>query len=106
MISFVETLKRNLNDEQNRLGMRNRCCVDSHALRDLINAYERIDSADRCRGSARHSLYMQLHYVIEALYRNGDDSGDALMLKIMMTMQPLIESRDRERGIDARFNRS
>lgn len=103
-MSFIETIKRDMYDEHQRRGLRNKVVVDTRALRELIEHYEKMDSFARSESDMHCSLHHKLHNVLDALYSENHDS-ERLMLDVMGILKPMIERRVKESEIDAIYAR-
>jgi len=104
-MNFLERIKKDINDPRNRQGMRERVVVDARSLRELLEHFETMDTAERAlhKDARRLEIEHQLHNLIEAAYhQQGKDAETTLML-IMETLLPLMESRRKERGTIHRF---
>ena len=88
-MNFLKHLKDKAFDR--RYGNREQVTVDRKALLDLIEHFERLDSADRAQVDTR-DLNENLHYAIEAVYKNNKCTETTLLI-VMQTLEPLIKER-------------
>jgi len=80
---FLDTIKRDLLDEPRRCGLRGQCLVNTHALMELIEHFERLDSAARVQHDYGHApLPRILNEVLHALYCTDRD-GESLIIMVM-----------------------
>lgn len=103
-MNFLETIKREMYNEERRRGLRNKCVVDTDSLRNLIDDYEKFDSFARSESDMHAGLINKLSNVLYALYCENHDS-ERLMLTVMDILRPLIERRLKETTIDRVYNR-
>lgn len=104
-MNFLERIKEELNGPRNRQGTRDKVVVDARSLRELLDHFETMDTAERALHLEGRALEIehQLHNLIVAAYhQQGKDAETTLML-IMGTLQPLMESRRKEREAIYRF---
>ncbi len=105
-MNYFKTIKTNMKEVRNRMGMGDKCLVDSKALRMLLDDYERMNSHMKAHSeydyaTLEHNLRNHLHALY--LYTRNHDSEE-LMLMIMDMLKPLIEERLFERNFDAAHN--
>ena len=103
-MNFLETIKRDMYNEEQRRSLRNKCVVDTRSLRVLIDDYEKFDSFARAQSDMHAGLEHKLSNVLYALYCENHDS-ERLMLLVMDILKPLIEKRINETAIDNIYNR-
>ena len=89
IMNFLKHLKDKAFDRS--YGNREQVTVDRKALLDLIEHFERLDSADRAQADTR-DLNENLHYAIEAVYKNSKCTETTLLI-VMQTLEPLIKER-------------
>ena len=98
-MNFYQKIKNDFNNKRNHHGLRNRCLVDTKALYELLDDYERMDSLLRAQADDPYlSLSHRLHNFLQAMYHKNPDS-ERLMLEIMSTLKPLIEERLKRKEI-------
>ena len=103
-MNFLQVIKRDMYDEKSRRGFQNKCIVDTRALCDLIDNFERLDSFVRSQNDMHTELEQKLSNVLQAFYCENHDS-ERLMLLIMKILGPMIERRIKESTINNIYNR-
>jgi hypothetical protein len=98
-MNFLKHLKDQAFDH--RYGNRDQVSVNRRALIDLINQFEREDSAERAAVDTRN-LNINLSHAIEAVYRNNKCTETTLLI-IMETLGQLIKERLKENDLKAVF---
>ena len=103
-MNYFDKIKKEMLDEQNRRGLRDKVIVDARALHQLLDDYERMDSIlrERYDDDAYDELKHKLYNILRALYYENHDS-EQLMLFIMGTLRPMIEERIKYNVIDRIF---
>jgi len=108
-MNFLDKINEDLNEPRNLRGMRDKVCVDSRALRELLRVYEQIDSERRVLNTDHcvNSLHRLLHETITAVYHQQGKGAETTLLIIMQTLQPLMEKqrKDNERTAKANYYR-
>ena len=100
----VDTIKRQMYDEEKRRGLRNQVVVDTPALLELLDRLERIDAFARSMSDDHASLQHRLCNVMRALYAENHDS-ERLMLLIMDILKPMVLARVKESEMDRVYTR-
>lgn len=98
-MNFLKHLKDKAFDR--RYGSREQVTVDRKALLDLINHFERLDTAERAQIDTR-DLNRNLSYAIEAVYKNNKCTEKTLLI-VMGTLEPLIKERLKENELKSMF---
>jgi hypothetical protein len=92
-MNFLEEIKSSLTNDEKRRGLRQQVTVNSRALLELIQDYERLDSYMRCVYEDKDNfvpLETRLHNVVTAMY-HGRSSEDSLLLFVVNVLAPLIK---------------
>ena len=97
-MDFIKTIKRDLSQERNIIGLRDRVAVNARALRALIKTYETLDSQARALYRAGPALELdhQLRNTITALYHQERENTETTLMTIMQTLLPLMELKEKE----------
>ena len=107
-MDFLRLIKEEINDYEKRRGMRESIVVNTCALRELIDRYERLESWERAIQEHQIpgiSLHMVLADAITAVYHSHGKNAEATLLTIMDTLKPLIEEKQKAEQIDRVFTR-
>ena len=100
----VDTIKRQMYDEEKRRGLRNQVVVDTRALRELLDHFEQMDAFARSMSDDHESLKHRLCNVMQALYAENHDS-ERLMLLVMDILKPMVLARVKESEMDRVYTR-
>lgn len=103
-MNFLETVKRDMYNEDHRRGLWNKCTIDTRSLCTLIDNFEKLDSFLRSQDDMNSDLVHKLSNVLFALYCEDHDS-ERLMLLVMDILKPMIEKRIRESTINNIYDR-
>jgi len=103
----LKRLKKDILEIERRRGMRELVTVNSRALRELLDDYERMESAERVahNGINSETITVALMDAIEAAYHQNNKNSETTMIVIMDTLKRLAEETRKQRDIEARFSR-
>jgi len=94
----IQRIKTDLNSRERRMGMRKECVVNTKALREVINDYDRMDSRLRAMHLSEApctALPQLLYAVLLAMYMRDKKSSDDIMRSVVAHLSDIIKEDDK-----------
>lgn len=96
-MTFLDQVKADMGDYRKRAGLHGNALVNARALQELIDDYERMDSANRVSHNSKSAPpYQILVEAITAPYREQGKNSERVLEIIMETLLPLIQQKRME----------